>query len=484
MTGLSKKVFVIFGGTGDLTFNKLLPAFYDLVALDQLESDSLQIVLIGRRDYNNELVHERMLPFLQKQTRFNLQGEKALEKFKAMVSYYRMDFMSTDDYFGLRDYLKQFGREYLFYLATAPDQFGVIASSLEYSGIIQDAKSKQLLIEKPFGENLASAKKIDFELKAVFNEDEIYRIDHYLAKEMMMNILTIRFSNQVFKRLWDRKSVESVQITAFEEHGINDRGGYYDKAGAMQDMFQSHLLQIVSYLLMSEPESMSVADIHAVQQEALASVKVPGLKKFRESFVMGQYEGYRLENKVNPESKTETYMALTLKSSLPQWKGVPIYVRTGKYMSKQSTYVAITFKPLLGLDGEVKEQNVLIIRIGPDEGIYFKVNIKKPGHFKTTQSIWMDFCQSCIFENRLNTPKAYERLLLMALNKDQTLFASWEMVQTCWAITEKVSQRAAEQNVEVLAYEKHTLGPSAADDMVSASGHQWVDEQVYGEQQS
>lgn len=485
MTGSNKTSFVIFGGTGDLTYRKLMPAFYDLFVLNQLKPEDFEIIIIGRRDYTNEsyqeTYEETILDFAR------LKNRDRLIDFRSLVTYYKMDFNEPTHYEGFKEYLLQRGDKALFYLAVSPKSFSVITDNLSKSGIISSLSSKQLLIEKPFGEDLQSAKEIDAQIKHCFKEDEIYRIDHYLAKEMMLNILTIRFGNKAFETLWNAKSIESIQISALEQGGVNERGNYYDQTGALEDMFQSHLLQMISYVLMDRPKSMNPRHLHKAQEKALSLLKPSSSKMFKQDFVKGQYSandnmvGYLDEKYIDKESKTETFLGLVLHSENKAFKGVPIYVRTGKRAKVQSTYVAITFKPVKGIDGKLKDQNILIIRIGPDEGIYFKVNIKRPGNFNETQPISMDFCQSCIYENRLNTPQAYERLIQFALEKDRTLFASWPIVEQSWTLTQKIQEKAKTLGIETLLYPAGQNGPSEMETLVSSRNHEWVDDVVLGQ---
>lgn len=479
MTGSNKTVFVIFGGTGDLTYRKLIPAFYDLYVLNELDPENFEVIIIGRRDYTNEIYWESYEKSILDHAR--LKNKDKLHDFRNLVSYYKMDFNDESHYAGFSEYLLNKGKKALFYLAVAPESFTTITNNLSNTGLFDALESKQLLIEKPFGENLQSAQAIDTEIKQCFDESEIYRIDHYLAKEMMLNILTIRFGNKAFEHLWDFESIENIQISALEEGGVNERGNYYDQTGALEDMFQSHLLQVISYVLMDRPKSMNPKHLHKAQEKALNALKISN-KNFNTHFVKGQYgpsnglSGYLEEKYIEPGSQTETFVAMQLSSTDKRFKDVPIYVRSGKRMKTQSTYIAVTFKPVKGIDQKVKDSNILIIRIGPDEGIYFKVNIKRPGNFKETQSVSMDFCQSCIYENRLNTPQAYERLIQMALEKDQTLFASWPIVMKSWELTQSIQSKAKLHNNQLFTYPSLTNGPEEANKMLQVNNHEWVDD--------
>lgn len=484
MNGSSKTVFSIFGGTGDLTHRKLLPALFDLFVLEEISGENFQLLIIGRRDYTSEVYREQAKISIEKYARFKKKNE-VYDQFLSLITYVDVDYTKPEDYLKLKEAIKSHGCRYLFYLAVAPGSFSIIANNLKQSGIIDDACEKQLLIEKPFGDDLESAIRINEELKQVFREEEIYRIDHYLAKEMIINILTIRFTNQVFKSLWNKESIENIQISVTEQVGVGDRGGYYDESGALKDMFQSHLIQMLTYVLMDEPKSMQSQDIHEAQEKVIEYLELAQTDRFKDSYVRGQYLenkdslGYLQENRIDPKSETETFVAMELRSKNPNLKGVPIYVRTGKRMEKQETVVAITFKNPQGFMAQEAPQNVLIIRVGPDEGIYFKVNIKRPGNYDEIQSVTMDFCQSCIYENRLNTPQAYERILMMALRKDSTLFTSWKMAKQSWELTEEIQKRSQIANIPLTNYLAYTQGPIKAWEILQKNGHEWYTEDIF-----
>lgn len=481
-------VFVIFGGTGDLTYRKLLPAFSDLVKQGHFDLENLQIVSIGRRDYTTQSYIQRVWSGIEEFARLKQMDQESQETFKKMITYYKMDYTEANDYSGLRDYLKSMftgSVRYIFYLAVAPQSFSIISTHLKDSQILEDPAQKQVMIEKPFGDNLENAIAINEVIHEAFEENEIYRIDHYLAKEMIINIMTIRFGNAVFKNLWEHGEIDNVQITAFEMIGVEDRGPYYDKVGALQDMVQSHLLQVLSIILMPQPKSMAAKDIHEAQESVLANLKL--YESIENSYVKGQYVGneetksYRDESRVDPETMTETYAALEFEYQVNPFKKVPIYVRTGKRLDKAGTYVAIQFKPLK-MEGQTElPPNVLIIRIGPDEGIYLKVNIKKPGITTNVQPITMDFCQSCILENRYNTPEAYERLFMMAFNQDTTLFASWNFSYLSWQIIDEIERLSQEKEIPLYPYDVFSSGPKEATQMLEKNGHTWIDDTVYGE---
>lgn len=472
----SNHIVSIFGGTGDLTYRKLLPAFYNLTHRQQLPED-FHIVIIGRRDYTSESYRETLKPWILEHSRCDVDPQ-ILETFLQMVSYFKMTFTESDDYPALKDYFDTLNPDAkkLYYFAVSPSFFEVIATHLAENNLNQNAK---IIIEKPFGNDLESAIQINNTLTQYFQEDDIYRIDHYIAKEMVQNIFTIRFANEIFKRIWDQQSIANIQITAAETVGVENRGNFYEQTGALKDMFQNHLLQILSIVTMEEPDSFDAYDIHKRQEDVLEKIIIENIN---EDVVFGQYQGdedhlsYRQEQDVASDSTTETFVALKLGIDNERFRNVPIYVRTGKRMHKRATEIVVEFK-----DHMNTQANVLIIKIQPDEGVYFKFNIKKPGSSNESQAVFMDFCQSCDYENRQNTPEAYERLLEAALVEDHTLFASFKQVQLSWKLAEKILKEKQDRNIQ--PYKVFSNGPQAAFDLLEKDGFSWIEESVLGELQ-
>lgn len=468
----------IFGGTGDLSYRKLLPAFYNLMMRDELP-DSFHIVIIGRRDYTSESYRESLRPWIEKHSRFKVSKED-LNRFLGYISYFKMTFTEEEGYPRLAQYFETLDptAKKLYYFAVAPSFFEVIAENLAKFGLNKNGK---IIIEKPFGNDLESAISINDTLLRYFDDQHIYRIDHYIAKEMVQNIFTIRFHNEIFQKIWNKDSIDTVQISASEEVGVETRGNFYDQTGALKDMFQNHLLQILSIVAMDEPENFDAKAMHKKQEHVLENLFI---QDYQKDIVYGQYlhgqkkslssRSYRDEMDVNPESNTETFVALKLGIDCPRWKGVPFYIRTGKRMHKRSTEVVIKFK-----EHYQNPANILIIKIQPDEGVYFKFNIKKPGPSNEIQSVFMDFCQSCDIQNRLNTPEAYERLLDAAMLEDHTLFASFKQVRLSWKLTEDILKNRPKK--QPAFYQAFTDGPQAAHDLLKRDGFEWIEEEVLGE---
>lgn len=447
---MKSSAITLFGGTGDLSFRKLLPALYNLESLHQLPS-AFKIIIIGRRDYNNQQYIELAKPWIQKHARKKF-DEEIFMKLIARISYFKMDISQLEEYHRLQKYYeKELIVDHLYYYAVAPSFFIPITEGLaKYCS----ENSAKVIVEKPFGEDLISATRLNDILANFFGQDKIYHIDHYLGKEMIQNILTIRFKNAIFREIWNNRYIDSVQISASEREGVGTRGGYYDKSGALKDMVQNHLLQVLSIVAMEEPKSrfFSQKQLEVLQQ----------LKPANE-IVLGQYNGYLQEENISQDSRTETFAALKLFIHNDRWSGVPFFIKTGKKLKDRETQVIIRFKAV-----EEAPANILIIKIQPEEGIHFQFNIKKPGTLNTLETVSMDFCQNCFLENQQNTPEAYERLLHACMNGDRSLFSKWDQIITSWKYMEEVKERA--KKLPLYQYEPFSEGPIPALELTS-----WLD---------
>lgn len=462
------KALTIFGGTGDLTFRKLLPALYN-GSVSGAESADYQILVIGRRDYTSAQYREMARGWVQKFSRLPYQ-DAAFARFASRIEYYRMDFSDAAAYPALDAYYAAHGTdEHIFYLAVAPRFFGVIAESL---ASVRGASAGKVILEKPFGEDLAAAAALNSRLEAIFTPARIYRIDHYLGKEMVRNIETIRFANPLFTNLWDARFIEAVQITASEDVGVESRGGYYDGAGALKDMVQNHLFQILSIVAMERPYEFNGTDMHAEQLRVLRALRPVGQEPIRDTLLLGQYEGYRQEPLVGPHSQTETYAALRLFIDNDRWRGAPFYIRTGKKLGKREMEVAVIFRRPRP---DVKH-NVLIIKIQPTEGVYLQFNIQKPGDTEEITQAKMDFCQSCLLENRINTPEAYERLLGACIRGERFWFSQWDQIETGWRYIEQLREAYRAERLPLARYAPGTSGPQEADALLTRFGHAWFDD--------
>ena len=460
-----EQIFTIFGGTGDLTFRKLLPALYNIEAADDKEL-SARIVVVGRRDYTSESYREAARGWVEKFARLRFQKE-TYEKFAGRIVYYRMDFTDENAYEGLDSFYKKMqAGSHIFYFAVAPRFFSAIVKGLKR---VEGAGEGKVVIEKPFGESLPAAAKLNESMEAFFKADHIYRIDHYLGKEMVRNIQIIRFANPIFSHVWDAEHIECIQISAMEEVGVETRGGYYDHSGALKDMVQNHLFQILTIVAMEQPESMAVEDMHREQIKVLKALRIP--EDISEHMVLGQYEGYREEPAVNENSTTETYAALRLLVDNDRWRGMPFYVRTGKKLGTREMQVAIVFES----PAEGVEPDILNIKIQPTEGVYLQFNIKKPGETEELSQAKMDFCQNCSLVNRMNTPEAYERLLGACMRGERSWFSQWDQVEISWSYVDEVRKQYRQKGLPAYGYRQGSSGPEEAERLLKSFGHRWFE---------
>lgn len=452
----SNPTFTIFGGTGDLTFRKLLPALYNRFASGTLPENH-RVVIIGRREYTSAQYRTIARGWVKKFSRLPYK-EEVFDRFSLLVDYYRMDFTDLRAYPELeRCYEARSSGPHIFYLAVAPRFFSVIAEGL--AGINQ-AREGKVILEKPFGETLEKAAALSRRLEEVFTPQNVYRIDHYLGKEMVRGIQTLRFANPIFTDAWDARHIECVRISALEDVGVETRGGYYDHTGALKDMVQNHLFQILSILAMERPADSSPEAMHDEQLRVLQALRMPGEDEMDSALVLGQYDGYREEPAVDVNSNTETYAALRLYVDTERWRGVPFYIETGKKMGRREMEAAIVFR---SPSPEV-EPNVLILKIQPEEGVYLRFNIKRPGNFEDMIPAKMDFCQNCILENRVNTPEAYERLLEACMKGERSWFSQWDQIEASWRFIDALRSRYGAR--KVYPYAPGTFGPAEAEEQL------------------
>lgn len=475
---LKNHIFTIFGGTGDLTYRKLLPAIYNLENTKKVP-ESFHIVVIGRQDLDTEEYLKNLIPWIHDHCRFKIEAH-VLQAFLDRIVYFKMVFTEDEGYLRLSQFFNTLDMESntvhqrLFYFAVAPDFFVTIASKLQAYNLVSEGS---IIIEKPFGNDLSSANQINGALTQIFDEEHIFRIDHYIAKEMVQNTHTIRFANAIFNNIWNHNMIEHIQISVAETVGVENRGNFYDITGALKDMFQSHILQILSIATMEEPEVMSAEKIHLEQEKILENLMI---RDYERDVIYGQYTankdslGYLEEDRVSKDSKTDTFVALKLYINNETWRDVPIFIRTGKRMHKRSSEIVFQLKAQNGYN-----PNIIVIKIQPDEGVYIRFNIKKPGHSNDTETVFMDFCQSCNFEFRSNTPEAYERLLDAALQHDHTLFASFKQVELSWKFTEDIVART--QGNPIHNYPAFSSGPQASLDLLETMNFEWFEEKLLGD---
>ncbi len=473
---------VIFGASGDLTKRKLIPALYELYR-QKLLPEQFAVLGVSRTELSDESFREKMMEFLPKSE----EKQKEVEAFLKMLYYQPLATEDSYDYPVLRDRLTTIAKQndiaenYIFYLSTPPRLYEIIPANLASVDLNKtDDGFRRLIVEKPFGTDLESAKLLNKNLLNYFNEDQIYRIDHYLGKETVQNMLVTRFANGIFEPIWNHNFIHHVEITSAESLGVEERGGYYDSSGAMRDMVQNHLMQLVGMVAMEPPV---VVEADAIRNEVLKvfqSLRPIKEEDVQNHVIRGQYieshikgdlvKGYRQEKGVAPESRTETFMAMKFFIDNWRWSGVPFYIRTGKKLPTRVTEVVIHFKKtphhLFGSDGSYEHtNNQLVIRIQPDEGILLKFGMKVPGAGFNVQTVNMDFHYDDLRNTHL--PSAYERLLLDCMQGDATLYSRGDAVVKAWEYVQPVLN-AWENNPEVpvYGYPAGTWGPDVADQLV------------------
>ena len=483
-------VVVIFGASGDLTKRKLLPALFHLEQQGLLPKE-FAIVGVARRDLKSTFAADMKDGIIKYGG--GEKGDSTIDEFIEKVDYQAMNFDDDSGYTDLKALLEKIDKEHgtkgnrLFYLAVAPEYFSDIIDHLGKHGMAHPEKGHaRVIIEKPFGHDLESARELNDEVNKVFEEQQVFRIDHYLGKETVQNILVFRFANGIFEPIWNRNYIDHVQITAAENIGIEGRGPFYEKAGALRDVVQNHVMELLSFVAMEPPVSFEADSVRGEKVKVWRAIKpIPIENTVRGQYALGmvdgqQVQGYREEDRVDPNSTTETYAALKLEMENWRWAGVPFYLRAGKRLAKRVTEIMIQFKqpPLLlfdrSADGPCNEiqPNVLTIRIQPDEGISLRFGAKVPGPDTNVCPVVMDFQYASAFG--VNSANGYERLLLDAMLGDQTLFAHRDGVEATWALYTPVLEAWVKAKPRDFPnYRSGTWGPKAADGLIGRDGRQW-----------
>src|SRR5215471_4162901 len=479
-------IFVLFGAAGDLTKRKLIPAVFNLVRA-KLLPDTFAVMGVSVDDLDAEGFRNQVSEFLPAH-----EGD-AYEWLRSRLFYQRGNFGDTDTFTRLRDRLGAIDAEshtegnYLFYLATAPKFFAQIVQQLGRAGLSkqENGKWRRVVIEKPFGHDLESAKALNRDIKAVLGENQIYRIDHYLGKETVQNILVFRFDNAIFEPIWNRRYIDHVQITNAETVGVEQRGGYFDTAGTLRDMVPNHVMQLLSLTAMESPVSFYADAVRDEQAKVLHAVQLPDSEAVLYDSVRGQYgegtvsgepvRGYRREPGVSPESRTETFVALKINIDNWRWVGVPFYLRTGKRLAKRHTEITIQFKKTpFELFGQVpvkKHSNQLVIQIQPVEGISLSFGAKIPGPILRVGSVDMSFEYSKYFGTEAYT--GYEVLLYDCMIGDATLFQRADMVEAGWSVIDPVLDVwKALPPRKVPNYASGTWGPAESDHLLEVDNRQ------------
>jgi len=492
---------VIVGAHGDLTKRKLLPALYALYQQNLLPKD-FAILGLSRTPMSDQEFRVLMCDSLKKFASDLKFEQDAWDKFAKSLYYLSADMGKQQDYDTITSKLDELKDKHgtegnnIFYLSTAPSLYTPTIKGLAAAGLAKKCKPNEapwprIIVEKPFGHDLTSSEGLDEAIHETFNEHQVYRIDHYLGKETVQNIMVLRFANGIFEPLWNYKYIDHVQITNAETLGVEDRGPYYEESGCLRDMLQNHMLQLVSLVGMEPPISMDHEATRDEKVKVLRCLRHIEKENVNESVVRGQYGagtidgkkvvGYRQENRVSPESNTETFVAVKMFIDNWRWAGVPFFVRSGKRLAKSITEIAIQFRPaphrlfrdILGADG--LNPNNLVIQIQPDEGISLKFATKQPGQANQIRWLNMDFKYGAAFGVR--SPSAYERLLYDCMLGDPSLFARTDQVDVSWAFVDPILASWAEENkknkIKFPNYEAGSWGPKEADDLIGSTGFSW-----------
>ena len=487
-------VLVVFGASGDLTSRKLMPAI-ERLALRRLLPGGFSVVGVARTEMDDEDFREHIRTAVEASGGGGDEAKHVWDAFTGGVRYVAGDYAFSETFDRLRDILEELDRDRgtsgnrLYYLATPPATFPLIVSKLADAGLNKPHREDafvRVVVEKPYGHDEASAAALDACVHAAFDESQVYRIDHYLGKETVQNVLALRFANAIFEPIWNRRYVDHVQITVSESLGVGHRGSFYEEAGALRDIVQNHVMQVLSLTLMEPPATFHPNAIRDEKVKALRAVDVYTPEEVRTDVVRAQYvrgwvegdevPGYRDEEGVHPHSLRETYVAMALRVDNWRWAGVPFYVRTGKRLPKRVTEVSMEFKgvphlPFAAAQAEGLEPDALVVRIQPDEGVTLRFGAKVPGQAFRVRSVSMDFFYGAAFLEE--TPEAYERLLLDALVGDPTLFIRSDEVAQAWRICDPILRAWDEGDVHLARYEAGTWGPAEADALLERHGRRW-----------
>ncbi len=468
---------VIFGASGDLTQRKLIPALYNNFKKRRLP-EGIRIIGVARRDWTDDYFRARLRDGVRENSAAS-HDDATWSELEGKLHYFQGNLDSAEDYQRLQAHLNALESgpaDRLYYLATAPEYYGPACGHLAAAGMNSDAQGRRsIIIEKPFGEDLASAQTLNAQVHAAFREDQVYRIDHYMGKETAQNILFLRFANTLFEPVWNRRYVSNIQVTVAETVDVGHRAGYYDKAGVLRDMFQNHLLQLLALVAMEPPASLNADAIRNEKAKVLGAIRPIHLA----NTVRAQYEGYRAAEGVAPSSATPTYAALKLHIDNWRWKGVPFYLRSGKAMADRSSTIIVEFQAppdimfKLG-ENECFTPNMLSICIQPNEGMQLRFETKVPDTVAESHSVNMNFQYRDAYPGVI-LPDAYERLLLDALKGDASLFARSDEIEAAWRLIDPVlsGYKTSPDLSPICSYPVGSWGPSAADDLLVRGGHVW-----------
>ena len=470
---LDPTILVIFGATGELSREPLIPAIFRLFERKLLPK-KFQIVGFARSVFSHEEFRKKVKP---------AHGSGEWDKFAKEIFYTPGNFTSEADFVSLVKFLDKLETKghscanRLFYFATLPSHYHTISHALEKSGLLRGCslhkRQTRVVLEKPFGADLGSARKLDNTLSKYFAEEQIYRIDHYLGKETVQNLLTVRFANSIFEPVWNREYIDHVQISSMQETGIGNRGAFYEQTGAIRDIIQNHLMQLLALICMERPNDLSSGAIRDERNKIIKAIRKPTKAELAKTLVAGQYLGYRKEANVAPYSRVETFATMKLFVDNQRWRGVPFYLRTGKFIRQKLTRISVHFKrpvPNLFSDQPILP-NVLIFEIQPNEGLFLDLTAKFPGFGVKLHPVTMELGYHSAFHGEF--PEAYERLLLDFIQGDQRLFARSDEIENSWKYIDELEKFIASKRPKLETYKPGTWGPNSADKIMARDGRGW-----------
>lgn len=479
-------LFIIFGASGDLAHRKLYPALFNLYRNGYID-ESFAVIGTARRDWSDDFFRDIVKDSLRK---FCV-DKAVIDKFIAHFYYQSHDVNDAKHYTILKKLAQKLDDKYelagnrVYYMAISPTLFGTVAGHIKSENLITENGFNRLVIEKPFGHDYESALQLNNEISQTFDEKQIYRIDHYLGKEMIQNIPVLRFNNPIIENIWNNKYISNIQITLAESLGVEERGGYYDGSGALRDMIQNHVMQILAQLAMDKPAEFTSSEVHKAKKNLFESLRILKPEEVKENFVRGQYgtnltqtkNSYREESNISKDSETETFVAGKILIDTKSFSGVPFYVRSGKRLASKNTRIDIVFKELPNnIFGESYAgkvgQNILSIIVEPEQGYELILNGTKIGMNLANEPFKMDYKYS---EKQLSEiPEAYERLMINILAGDQTSFTHWDELSSTWKYVDIIRQKWDDEEIEFPNYTSGTMGPDAAEKLPEKDGNKWI----------
>ncbi len=486
---IENQIMVIFGASGDLAYRKLIPAIFDLFE-NKLLPKNFAVLGVSRSEISDKAFREKMKKGIKEFAHYKDSKDDVIDVFLSKLSYLSMDTGDGNEYGALKKRLSEIDAEhgtdknYIFYLSTPPQLYSKISKFLYGQGLnLQRKGFRRIIIEKPFGHDLQSALDLNKELLDFFDDDQIYRIDHYLGKETVQNLMVTRFANGIYEPLWNRNYIQHVEVSAAESIGVEGRGGYYEEAGALRDMVQNHLMQLVALIAMEPPTKINAEAIKYEKMKVFQALHPLSESDLKQNVIRGQYSaskirgeavaGYRQEKNVDKKSRTETFFAMKFFIDNWRWAGVPFYIRTGKRLPTRVTEIVIHFKPspqqlFCGNDND----NQLILRIQPDEGILLKTGMKMPGSGYDVKTVNMDFHYTDLDDHYI--PEAYERLILDCMIGDSTLFMDGPASEETWKFVQPIlSYWENNDNAPLYGYPSGTWGPEKTDSLIEGENQQW-----------